>query len=114
MVSGLARGVDGAAHHGALAVGGRTVAVLGSGVDIIYPQDHKALAQRVRRRGILVSELLPGTPPKAAHFPQRNRLISGLSPAVVVVEASQRSASLITADWPWSRAGRSWGYQGTS
>jgi DNA processing protein len=97
VVSGLARGVDGAAHDGALAVQGRTVALLGSGVDIIYPQEHKTLAQRVRRHGILVSELLPGTPPKAAHFPQRNRLISGLSRVVVVVEASQRSGSLITA-----------------
>ena len=96
--SGLAeRGADGAAHAGALAVQGRTVAILGSGVDIIYPQEHKTLAQRVRRHGILVSELLPGTPPKAAHFPQRNRLISRLSRVVVVVEASQRSGSLITA-----------------
>jgi len=97
VVSGLARGVDAAAHRGALAVAGRTVAVLGSGVDIVYPPEHRALAAQVAERGALVSELLPGTPPRAAHFPLRNRLISGLSQAVVVVEAARRSGSLITA-----------------
>ena len=97
VVSGLARGVDSAAHRGALVVDGRTVAVLGSGVDIVYPPEHSRLALDVVRRGALVSELPPGTTPKPAHFPQRTRLISGLSWAVVVVEASERSGSLITA-----------------
>ena len=97
VVSGLARGVDSAAHRGALAVDGRTVGVLGSGVDIVYPPEHIGLARDVVRRRALVSELPPGTTPRPAHFPQRNRLISGLSRAVVVVEASTRSGSLITA-----------------
>ena len=97
VVSGLARGVDSAAHQGALAVDGRTVGVLGSGVDIVYPPEHSGLARDVIRRGALVSELPPGTTPRPAYFPQRNRLISGLSLAVVVVEASRRSGSLITA-----------------
>ena len=97
VVSGLARGVDSAAHRGALAVDGCTVGVLGSGVDIVYPREHSGLARDVVRRGALVSELPPGTTPRPAYFPQRNRLISGLSRAVVVVEASERSGSLITA-----------------
>jgi DNA processing protein len=97
VVSGLARGVDSAAHRGALVVDGRTVGVLGSGVDIVYPPEHSGLAREVVRRGALVSELPPGTTPRPAYFPQRNRLISGLSRAVVVVEASTRSGSLITA-----------------
>ena len=97
VISGLARGVDSAAHRGALAVDGRTVGVLGSGVDIVYPPEHSGLARDVVERGALVSELLPGTTPRPAYFPQRNRLISGLSRAVVVVEASTRSGSLITA-----------------
>ena len=97
VVSGLARGVDSAAHRGALVEAGRTVAVLGSGVDIVYPPEHSRLALDVTRHGALLSELPPGTTPKAAHFPQRNRVISGLSLAVVVVEASERSGSLITA-----------------
>ena len=97
VVSGFARGVDSAAHRGALVVDGRTVGVLGSGVDIVYPPEHSGLAREVVRRGALVSELPPGTTPRPAYFPQRNRLISGLSRAVVVVEASTRSGSLITA-----------------
>ncbi|HJN43553.1 MAG TPA: DNA-processing protein DprA [Vicinamibacterales bacterium] len=97
VVSGLARGVDAAAHHGALAADGCTIGVLGSGVDIVYPPEHTRLARDLMRRGALVSELPPGTTPRPAHFPQRNRLISGLSQAVVVVEASERSGSLITA-----------------
>ena len=98
VVSGLARGVDSAAHRGALAAGGRTVAVLGSGVDVIYPPEHDGLAAHIRARGAIAGELPPGTPPKPQHFPRRNRLISGLSLAVVVVEASEHSGSLITAD----------------
>jgi DNA processing protein len=97
VVSGLARGVDAAAHQGALAVGGRTVAVLGSSVDIVYPPEHTGLAAEVVARGALVSEFPPGTRPRPAHFPMRNRLISGLSRAVVVVEAAEKSGSLITA-----------------
>jgi DNA processing protein len=97
VVSGLALGVDSAAHRGALAVDGRTVGVLGSGVDIVYPPEHSGLARDVVRRGALMSELPTGTTPRPTYFPQRNRLISGLSRAVVVVEASRRSGSLITA-----------------
>ncbi len=97
VVSGLARGVDSAAHRGVLAVDGRTIAVLGSGVDVVYPGEHAGLAGEIVRRGLLVSELPPGTTPRPAYFPMRNRLISGLSRAVVVVEASERSGSLITA-----------------
>ena len=97
VVSGLARGVDSAAHRGVLAAAGRTIAVLGSGVDVVYPPEHAGLAGGIARRGLLVSELPPGTTPRPAYFPLRNRLISGLSQAVVVVEASERSGSLITA-----------------
>lgn len=97
VVSGLARGVDSAAHQGVLAAGGRTVAVLGSGVDVVYPPEHAGLAAAIARRGLLASECPPGTTPRPAHFPLRNRIISGLSRAVVVVEASERSGSLITA-----------------
>ena len=97
VVSGLARGADGAAHRGCLSAGGVTVAVLGCGPDIVYPPEHDALAARIRADGALVSELGPGAPPLPDHFPQRNRLISGISLAVVVVEANERSGSLITA-----------------
>ncbi len=97
VVSGLARGVDSAAHRGALAAGGNSVAVLGSGADVIYPPEHKDLAAALTHSGAVVSELLPGTPPRRSQFPRRNRIISGLSLAVVVVEASEKSGSLITA-----------------
>jgi len=96
VVSGLARGVDSAAHRGALR-SGRTAAVLGSGVDRVYPREHTALADAVARDGLLLSEYPPGTPPLPFHFPMRNRLISGLSRVVVVVEANEKSGSLITA-----------------
>ena len=97
VVSGLARGVDGAAHRGAVEAGGRTLAVLGSGPDVIYPREHQALAASICRDGAIVSELGPGAPPLPEHFPLRNRLISGISLGVVVVEASEKSGSLITA-----------------
>jgi DNA processing protein len=97
VVSGMARGVDAAAHQGALDAEGGTVAVLGSGADVIYPPEHATLATRIAATGVIVSELAPGTPPRPKHFPLRNRIISGVSEAVVVVEASERSGSLITA-----------------
>jgi DNA processing protein len=97
VVSGLARGADSAAHRGCLAAGGLTIAVLGSGPDVVYPAEHDALAAEVAERGLIVSELPPGTAPRKEHFPLRNRIISGISLAVVVVEASERSGSLITA-----------------
>jgi DNA processing protein len=97
VISGLARGVDSAAHRGALAAGGATIGVLGSGADIIYPPEHKRLAAAMIERGALLSELPPGTPPLQQFFPLRNRIISGLSRAVVVVEAGEKSGSLITA-----------------
>ena len=97
VVSGLARGVDAAAHEGALDVDGITVAVLGCGPDRVYPAEHASLVRRIQRRGAVVSELSVGQPPKAAFFPLRNRLISGLTRLVVVVEARERSGSLVTA-----------------
>ena len=97
VVSGLARGCDAAAHRGALAAGGLTIAVLGCGADVVYPAEHRGLYQRIRDTGAIVSELAPGSPPLPAHFPQRNRIISGLARGVVVVEASDKSGSLITA-----------------
>jgi DNA processing protein len=97
VVSGLARGVDSAAHRGALAGRGATVAVLGSGADIVYPPEHAPLARDIEATGAIVSELVPGTPPLPQFFPLRNRIISGLSRAVVVIEAGERSGSLITA-----------------
>ena len=96
VVSGLARGVDSSAHRGALC-SGRTIAVLGSGVDRIYPREHATLAGEIERAGLVISEYPPGSPPLAFHFPMRNRLISGLSRAVVVIEANEKSGSLITA-----------------
>jgi DNA processing protein len=96
VISGLARGVDSAAHRGALRTG-RTIAVLGSGVDRVYPHEHRGLAREVASRGLVLSEFAPGTPPLKYHFPLRNRVISGLSRAVVVIEASEKSGSLITA-----------------
>jgi len=97
IVSGMARGVDSAAHRGALAVGGTTIAVLGSGVDVIYPPEHAQLARDIAAAGAVVSELVPGTLPLPQFFPLRNRIISGLCRAVVVIEAGEKSGSLITA-----------------
>jgi DNA processing protein len=97
VVSGLARGIDSAAHRGALAASGSTLAVLGSAADVIYPAEHRDLARRIEADGAVLSELVPGTPPRKPFFPLRNRLISGLSRAVLIVEAGQQSGSLITA-----------------
>lgn len=97
VVSGLAAGIDAAAHRGALDGGGRTVAVLGTGVDVVYPAWHAGLAADVARQGALVSEFPLGTPPLPFHFPRRNRVISGLALGTVVVEAAEDSGSLLTA-----------------
>ena len=97
ITSGLAAGIDTQAHRGALAAGGATIAVLGSGPDVIYPTHNSVLAAEIARRGALVSEFAPGAPARRAHFPQRNRLIAALTLGTLVVEAARRSGSLITA-----------------
>lgn len=99
VVSGMARGVDGEAHRGALEAGGDTVAVLGCGVDRDYPAAHAELARRIGERGLVVSEYEPGVEPAPWRFPARNRVIAGLCAATVVVEARERSGALITADF---------------
>lgn len=99
VVSGLARGVDGIAHKAALDAGGRTIAVLGSGVNWIYPYEHRHLSERIMRSGAVLSEYAPDRKPDAPNFPARNRIISGLSLAVIVVEAPERSGALITVDF---------------
>lgn len=99
IVSGLARGIDTAAHEGALDAGGVTVAVLGSAVDVVHPRRNQGLADAIREHGAILSEYWPGTPPAAWRFPARNRIVAGLADAVVVVEAAGRSGALITADF---------------
>ena len=97
VVSGLARGVDSAAHRGALDGGGRTIGVLGTGIDKVYPAENAELSDQIAASGLLVTEFPPGASPEDWHFPRRNRIISGLSRAVVIVEAREQSGSLITA-----------------
>lgn len=96
IVSGFARGIDQAAHRAALDAGGETVAVMGSGVDVIYPSGSESLARRITEKGCLLSEFPPGTPPLRHHFPQRNRIIAALSRFVCVMEAAEKSGTLIT------------------
>jgi DNA processing protein len=97
IVSGLARGIDTAAHQSALAAGGRTLAVLGCGVDVVYPRENVPLARAIESQGAILSQFPPGMPALAGHFPARNRTLAGLALGVVVVEAAERSGALITA-----------------
>jgi len=98
VVSGMARGIDSMAHRGALEAGGLTIAVLGCGIDICYPAENVELRDEISRHGCVISEYPPGVSPRAMHFPARNRIISGLSKVVVVVEAAKKSGTLITVD----------------
>ncbi|MEN6351171.1 MAG: DNA-processing protein DprA [Syntrophomonas sp.] len=99
VVSGLARGIDSEAHQGAMDGSGTTIAVLGSGIDVVYPPENRKLYEKILEQGTIVSEFLPGSHPEANNFPRRNRIISGLSSGVLVVEARQKSGALITADF---------------
>ena len=97
VISGLARGIDAAAHRGCLEGGGTTIAILGCGIDIVYPREHRQLTQKILQKGLLITEFTPGTSPAPQNFPVRNRIISGLAMGSLIVEASEYSGSLITA-----------------
>lgn len=113
VVSGLAAGIDAAAHEGALEVGGDTIAVLGSGPDLCYPSQHRDLHARIAARGLLVSEYPPGTQPLRDHFPARNRIIAGLAQGTLVVEAAARSGALITAQFAVDAGREVWAVPGS-
>ncbi|HUX87746.1 MAG TPA: DNA-processing protein DprA, partial [Chloroflexota bacterium] len=113
IVSGLASGIDAVAHRTALAAGGRTIAVPGCGVDVIYPPDHTALARDVAANGALLSEYPIGTTPEPGNFPARNRIISGMTRATLVVEAGERSGALITANFAVEQGRDVWAVPGS-
>jgi len=97
VTSGMALGVDACAHHGALNAAGQTYAVMGAGLDVIYPARHRGLFRQIEQQGLLISEYPPGTPPNSYHFPQRNRIVSGLTQGVIIIEAAINSGTMITA-----------------
>jgi len=99
VVSGMARGIDTCAHMGALESGGNTIAVLGCGIDVCYPRENNKLKEKIEKNGLVLSEYPPGTEPRKYYFPQRNRIISGLSEAAVIVQAGTKSGALITAEY---------------